>query len=80
MTGVLKYHRIYVLSATMEKANRHRDFALELLNFHGNLARLIESHFPANFSSSALLLSYRARAANATTGSRSTAAQSLVVE
>lgn len=78
--GVLKYHLISVLSAMMEKGDRQRGFALGLLNFHGNLARLIESHFPANFSSFALLLGCRARAANVTAGSCLFVAQSLVME
>lgn len=78
--GVLKYHLISVLSAMMEKADRQRGFALGLLNFHGNLARLVESHFPANFSSFALLLGCRAWAANVTAGSCLFVAQSLVME
>lgn len=64
----------------MEKANRQRSFALGLLNFHGNLARLVECHFPADFSSFELLLGRRAWPANVTVGSCCFAAQSLVME
>lgn len=68
------------LSAMTEKANRRRGFVLGLLNFHGNLARLVERHFPANFSSFAPLLGCRAWAASVTAGSCSFAAHSLVME
>lgn len=77
---VLKYHWISIPSALMEKANRRGGFVLGLLNFHGYLARLVESHFPANFGSFALLLSCRAWAAKVTAGSCLFAAQSLVME
>lgn len=63
-----------------EKANRQRGFALWLLNFHGILVRLVDSHFPANFISFALLLGCRTWAANGTAGSWSFPAWSLVME
>lgn len=77
---LVRCHLISILSAMMEKANGRRRFALGLLNFHGNLARLVESRFPANFSSFALLLGCRAWAANATAGSCLSAARSLIME
>lgn len=80
LTGVLKCHLISILSAMMEKANRRRGFVLGLLNFHGNLARLVKRHFLANFSSFAPLLGCRAWAASVTAGSCSFAAHSLVME
>lgn len=62
------------------KTNRHRSFAFGQLNFHGNLARLVGTHFLPKFSSSALLPSCSAWAKNLTAGSCTVAAQSLVME